>query len=86
MSDPRNNQPYSYTPYTSELLDTGMAVVNDITAFTGLDSAIPTLPTGKQVIFFSLGIICVVMSLAIMSRSLVLDSVPGLSTIAKIAS
>lgn len=82
MSDPNA---YSFTPYTSAMLDSGSALVTDITEYTGINDALPKFPSGKQVIFFSLGIICVVTSVALMSRSLIADSIPGLSEIVKLA-
>ena len=78
-----NTNAYEYTPYTSESLDTGNVVIDNITAFTGIDNAIPSLPTGKQVIFFSIGLLCIVTSLTLMTRSLI--DVPSIASIAKLA-
>lgn len=75
---------YEYTPYTSELLDSGNAVVTDFTEFTGIGNMVPQLPTGKQVIFFAIGMVCVITSLGIMSRTLIADSIPGLSALSKL--
>lgn len=75
---------YEYTPYTSELLDSGFSTITDLSSFTGIND-LPSFPNGKQVIFFTIGIICVVGSLSIMSRALIADSLPEIAKIAKVA-
>lgn len=74
---------FDYTPYTSENLDVGNALMTNISEYTGI-GAIPSLPNGKQVIFFSLGLVCVIASIALISRSLISDNIPALASIAKL--
>lgn len=70
-----------YTPYTSESLTTATSVVNDLSPFADITSG---LPDGKQVIFFSIGFVCIIASIALISRALIGDSIsPDL--LAKIA-
>lgn len=59
-----------YTPFTSENLTAvteGATAVTDLSSFMGADSSIPN---GKQVIFFSAGVLCLVFSLILITRGL----------------
>jgi hypothetical protein len=72
---------FPYTPFTSETLTTAGAVVNDLSSVGDVSS---NLPSGKQVIFFGIGFVCVIGSIALISRALIGDSV-SLDTIKKVA-
>jgi len=59
-----------YTQFTSENLTAvteGATAVTDLSSFIG-DSA--GIPTGKQVIFFSAGLLCIVFSLVLITSAL----------------
>lgn len=76
-----------YTPFTSENLTAvteGATAVTDLSSFMGADSSIPN---GKQVIFFSAGVLCLVFSLILITRGLIEsdDAQAAIKTITKVA-
>lgn len=73
---------YQFTPFTSELLENGNAIVNNLGEYAGIPD-IPSLPSGKQVVFFTLGTIFIVASLAMMIRALA--DTPAITTALKAA-
>lgn len=67
---------YPYTPFTSEDISTAVSSVTDLSPFADFTSG---LPSGRQVIFFSIGFVCLIASIALVSRVLIADSsVPDL--------
>lgn len=73
---------FQFTPFTSELLENGNAIVNSLGEYAGIPD-IPTLPSGKQVVFFTLGTIFIVASIAMMVRALA--DIPEVSSAIKLA-
>ena len=64
---------YDYTPYTSEDLTGSTAFsVSDLSPFADITGG---LPSGKQLIFFSLGMVCLIASIGLISAILISDPV-----------
>lgn len=69
-----------YTPFTSEDLSTATGVVSDLSAVTG---GLGNLPSAQQVVFFTVGIICLIASLALIIGALAEN--PDVQNIVKLA-
>jgi hypothetical protein len=72
---------FPYTPFTSEALTGTGAIVSDLSSFGNITG---TLPSGKQVIFFTVGLACIITSIALISRALIGDNISP-DVLAKIA-
>lgn len=75
---------FEYSPYTSEFLESGNSIISDLSDQVGLDQ-LPTFPNGKQVIFFSLGLVFIIAAVAMMSRTLIAEAAPDIVKAAKTA-
>lgn len=63
---------FPYTPFTSEDLTAATSVVSDLSSYADVSQH---FPSGKQVIFFTIGIIAVIGALALTTRILIGDEV-----------
>lgn len=75
---------FEYTPFTSESLTTAATSIQDLSPFADLSGG---LPSGKQVIFFSIGFVCIIASIALISRALLGDVITpeNVAKVAKVA-